>query len=439
MNGLNTLDAALTPADHDPDSGPRRIVVWMVLLMLLFIVTALVWARYAELDVAVQARGAVVPPSHVQEVQSLEGGIVQELLVQAGQKVQRGQLLARLDDAQFNADLGESREQRLGTLAGRARVEALLAGRKPVFDPQVLRGAPELVVKETQLWRDALSEYQSSIQAGQEAVRRKRAELAEAQAHIEQLQASVAVAEESYAIEDRLFKEGAGARADMLAARQRLLAQRTELDGLQQSLPRLRAGLSEALAAVSQADGHARAQWGAQRSEFETKAASLASTVAGREDRVTRREVLSPMDGVVNRVLVPTRGGVAAAGKAILEIVPDDDRLLMTVRIKPADIGFIRVSHQAHVRVMAYDASTYGHMDASVARVGADAIQDEKGESYFEVQLSAARDQLREHGKALAITPGMPVEVGILTGQRSVLQYLLKPILRGVQGALQER
>ena len=430
---------AMTAPHHDPDRGPRRTVAAMIALTLLFLVTVLAWATLAELDVAVSAHGAVVPPSRLQEVQSLEGGIVRQMLVVPGQAVRKGQVLARLDTAQYSADLGESRQQRLGALAGRARVEALLSGVAPRFEDAWRRDAPDLVQKETQLWRDALREYQANGQVAREAVLRKRGELAEARARIEALKAALRVSEESFAIEERLFKEGAGARADFLAAQQRLLQLKAEQDALQQSLPRLSAGLAEAQAAASETDAKARAQWGAQRSDFETKAAMLASTLAGREDKMARREVVSPLDGVVNRVLVPTLGGVAAAGKAILEVVPDETTLLMNVRVKPSDIGFIRAGQAAWARVLAYDASSYGKMDASVVRVGADAVVDEKGEAYFEVQLSAARDQLKQDGKVLAVTPGMPVDVGILTGKRSVMQYLLKPVLRGVQKALQER
>jgi adhesin transport system membrane fusion protein len=389
--------------------------------------------------VAVNARGSVVPPSRIQEVQSLEGGIVQEMLVSAGQAVKKGQLLARLDAAQVNADLGEGRQQRLGALASRARVEALLSGSAPRFEDAWRRDAPELVMKETQLWRDALREYQANGRVTRETIQRKRGELAEAQARIGQLQSALKVGEESFAIEERLLKAGAGARADYLSAQQRLLGQKSELDALKQSLPRLVAGLAEAEAAAAEADAKARAQWGTQRSEYETKAAALGSTLSGREDRVARREVVSPVDGVVNRVLVTTLGGVAAPGKPIIEVVPDESELLMNLRVKPTDIGFIRVGQPAHVRVLAYDAATFGKMEASVSRVGADAVVDEKGEAYFEVQLKAARGQLKQHDKPLAITPGMPIDAGVLTGRRSVMQYMLKPVLRGIQGAMQER
>ena len=439
---MSTALATVRPvsAHHpDPDHGPHRIILAMVGVILLFIVTAVVWASYAQLDVAAQGRGAVVPPSRLQEVQSLEGGIVQEVLVGVGDRVKAGQPVVRLDTAQVDADLGESRQLRLAAMASRARVDALMGGGAPQFDKALREQAPELVDKEMQLWRDAQREYHSNQAAAREVVLRRRGELAEAESRIQSLQGSMRLAEEAFAIEERLFNEGAGARSDFLAAQQRMLTQRTDIDSIRQSLPRLRAGLAEAQAQGAEADAKARSQWGAQRSEYQTKTATLAATISGRADKAARRDLLSPLDGVVNRVLINTRGGVAGPGKAILEIVPDDENLLLNVRIKPSDIGFIRAGQAAHVRVLPYDASTYGQLDAAVKTVGADAVVDEKGESYFEVQLTAARDQLKLHGKALPITPGMPIEVGILTGQRSVMQYLLKPVLRSFQGALQER
>jgi len=381
----------------------------------------------------------VVAPSRLQEVQSLEGGIVEELFVSSGQTVKKGQRLVRLDTAQYTANLGESRQQQLAAMVSRARVEALLTGTAPRFESSWRKEVPERVEKETQLWRDAAREHQSNLQVAAQAIQRRRGEQAEALARIQSLKSAVRVGEESFAIEERLFKEGAGARADYLAAQQRLLAQKAELDALQQSLPRLAAALAEAQAQAVETESRTRAQWGVQRSEFETKAAALSSTLGGQQDKVTRRDLLSPVDGVVNRVLITTLGGVAIAGKPILEIVPEDAQLQMTARVRPSDIGFIRVGQQAHASVLAYDPSTYGKLDAVVERVGADAVPDEKGEPYFEVQLTAARDQLKLHGKPLAITPGMPLDVGVLTGQRSVMQYLLKPVLRGLQGSLQER
>jgi len=423
----------------DPDRGPRRTVLVMVLVMAAFLVVALAWAAIAQLDVAVRASGVVVPPSKLQEVQSLEGGIVRDMLVASGERVRRGQVLVRLDTAQYDADLGESRHRYLAAVAGRARTDALLAGGEPQFDPAWRAEAPELIQKETQLWRDALREYDASVDAAREAVRSRAGELREAQSRIASLQPGVAVAQESFTIEETLFKEGAGARADYLGAKQRLLQQKSELASLRASLPRLQAGLAEAEATLKQSTARARAQWGAERSEFETQAASLSATLEGQQDKVARRELSAPVDGVVNRILVSTKGGVALPGKPILEIVPDESQLRLSARVAPSDIGFLHPGQVANVRVLAYDTATYGQMAATLERIGADAVLDDKGQPYFEIELNADRGQLKLHDKPLPVSPGMPLDISILTGERSVMQYLLKPVLRSIQGALQER
>ncbi len=423
----------------DPDEGPRRTVLAMVGVLALFFACAVVWAIFAKLDVAVQTRGVVIAPSRVQEVQSLEGGIVEQMLVKPGQAVRQGEAVAQLDTAQYAAGVGESRPQYVAALAGRARTDALLAGTAPRFDASWQADAPALIEQETRHWRDALREYQSATAAAAEVGRQRNAELAEAEARIVSSRKELAVAQESFQIEQRLFEKGAGARADFLAAQQRLFGQRSQLDALEQSLPRLQAALAAAQAENTQTSARFRAQWGQQRSEFDTQAERLSQTLKAQDDKLSRRELLAPISGIVNRVLVPTRGGVAMPGKAILEIVPDEALLQMTARVQPNDIGFLHPGQKAKVTVLAYDSATFGQISARLDRVAADAVLDEKGNAYFEVQLSAERGQLKLHGKPLALSPGMPVELSILTGERSVMQYLLKPVLRGVQGALQER
>lgn len=422
----------------DADEGPRRLVVVMVGTLVAFLAVALGWAALAQLDVAVTARGAVVAPSRLQEVASLEGGIVVELLVQPGDVVARGQPLARLDRAQVDADLGESVEGRRGLQAARIRIDALLAGREPDFGT-LADEAPVLVREERRLWQDAQREYQSSISGAAEGVRRRASELAQARTRIESLVPAEVAGRESLQIEERLYQEGAGARADYLAAQQRWLQQSGELAAVRQSLPGLEAALSEARAQAAEGSSRARAQWGQQRTEVENKLAALGSTLRGREDKAARRELVSPMDGVVNRVLVATRGGVAAPGAAILEIVPNEDALRIDARVKPADIGFIHRGQQAAVRVTSFDASIYGKLDAVVERVGADALIDENKQPYFEVQLHSTRNHLEHQGQRLSISPGMPTEASILTGRRTVMQYLLKPVLKTLGSALQER
>ncbi|MEF7614898.1 HlyD family type I secretion periplasmic adaptor subunit [Aquincola sp. MAHUQ-54] len=422
----------------DLDAGPRRLAVVMVGLIVLFGAVALAWMMLAHIDVAVTARGAVVAPSRVQEVQSLEGGIVRALRVQPGDKVLRGQPLVQLDRVQYDADLGESRENQRALQAARIRIDALLGGHEPAFGALEAE-APAVVREERRLWWEARREYQAAEAASAEGVRRHAGELAEARARIQALEPGEAAARESLQIEEHLYQEGAGARADYLAARQRWLQQNGELAALRESLPRLQAALAEARAQGIGVQARARAQWSQQRTEIEGKLAALETAVAGRADKLARRELVSPMDGVVNRVLIPTQGGVAAPGAAILEIVPSEPALRISARVKPSDIGFIHVGQQATVRVAAFDASIYGTLDGEVERVGADVLLDENKQPYFEVQLRSARDHLAHEGRRLVLSPGMPTDASILTGRRTVMQYLLKPLLKTLDAALQER
>ena len=429
-------------ADHmmvDLDAGPRRLVLALVAVLALFLVVALAWASWAHVDVAVNARGTVLAPSRLQEVQSLEGGIIRAVKVQAGDRVQRGQPLVELDEVQAEVEVGESRESLRALQSSRIRVQALLDGREPRFGTLETE-APDLVREERRLWLAARSEADASIAALAEGVRRRAGELAEAQSRIPVLESVLASSRESLQIEERLVAEGAGAKADLLTARQRFLQQQGELSALRDSLPRLTAGLAEARAQQAEQTARTRAQWGAQRTEIEGKLQTMQATVRGREDKLARRVLVSPMDGVVNRVLLHTVGGVAAPGAAILEVVPSDPALTVTARVKPADIGFLHVGQAASVRVSSFDSSIYGSLPATVQRVGADALVDEQDKQpYFEVQLRTARDFLEHDGRRLAIGPGMPVDASILTGQRTVMQYLLKPVLKTLHSAMQER
>lgn len=437
---MSTAIDATAALPADLDAGPHRLARWLVAALLLFVVVALAWAAWARVDVAVNARGSVVAPSRLQELQSLEGGIVRAVRVHAGDRVRRGQPLVELDEVQAHVEVAESREALRALQAARLRLDALAERRSPVFG-RLEQEAPALVHEERRLWEAARREADARDTAAAEGVRRREGELAEARQRVTQLEPLVAAAQEALQIEERLAAEGAGAQADLLAARQRYLQQRGELAAARESLPRLAAGLAEARAQAAEQTARALAQWGAQRTEVEGKLQALAPTLRGREDKLARRVLVSPMDGVVNRVLIPTVGGVAAPGAPILEIVPDDAALTVTVRVKPGDIGFLHVGQTATLRVGAFDASIYGTLEASVERVGADALVDERGdrEPYFEVQLRTARDHLEHHGRRLAITPGMPVDASILTGSRTVMQYLLKPVLKTLDAAMQER
>ena len=423
----------------DFDAGPRRAALAVVAVIATFLVVALVWASLAHLDVSVSAKGTMIAPSRVQEIQSLEGGIVREMLVQPGQAVKQGEVLVRLEGSQFEAELGESQQSLLALRASRIRADALLAGTTPEFGAELEAAAPSIVAQERRAWLEARGEYQAGIATAAQTVQRQTAELAEIQTRVQSIEASMRVVRESLALEKKLFEDGAGARADYLAAQQRAVALTGDLEAARKAVPKAEAALAEARAQAAQAVAKARAQWGAQRSEIEGKAATLGTTVRGRAEKLGRREITSPMDGIVNRVLIPTHGGVAAAGAPILEIVPVEAGLRVNVRIKPSDIGFIHTGQTARVNVLAYDSAIYGKLGAVVERVGADAVLDENKQPYFEVQLRAEPKGMQHAGKPLVLTAGMSVDSSILTGRRTVLGYVLKPLVKTFDSALQER
>jgi adhesin transport system membrane fusion protein len=429
----------MTSHHPDPDRGPRRAARITVLLIIAFALVAIAWALVGTVDVSVSARGRIVAPSSVQQVQSLEGGIVRELLVQAGQRVKTGQVLVRLDTTQYQAELGEGRQNWLAALAALARLDALLTSQSPQFPPEVVNEAPALVQQETHLWQDAQHEYSAALHGGQDQISKEAATLQEARARMQSLEPAVKLAQESLAIEEGLYKQGAGAKADYLNAQQRLLSQKADLDALRQSLPRLEASVALARSQSTEQAARMRSQWGAQRTELQAKSSSYANQLKTREDRAARRELTAPIDGIVNRVLVPTRGGVATAGETILEIVPAEAAPRILAKVKPDDIGFIHPGQRAAVRIMSYDSSVYGKLMAEVERVGADALTDDQHQPYFEVTLRSEQSALVHDGKALPLTPGMTTEASILTGKRTVMQYLLKPILKSFDMALQER
>lgn len=426
------------PGLADVDAAPRRLVFVLLALFAAFIVVAVAWMALAHIDVAVNARGAVIAPSRLQEVASLEGGIVHRVLVKAGDRVTRGQPLVQLNRTQYDADLGESVEGLRALNAARIRYDALLSGGTPDFSA-LEAAAPVLVREERRLWQDARREHLASVAGAAEGVRRRESELHEARARIANLAASEASARAPAPSWNSRSSICSDSRADYLAAQQRWLAQSGELAALRESLPRLAASLAEGQALASEAAARSRAQWGMQRTEIEAKLAALGTSVKGREDRLARRELVSPLDGVVNRGVIATQGGVAAAGAPILEIVPHDDALRISARVKPADIGFIHARQQAAVRVAAFDSAVYGKLDAVVERVGADVLLDENKQPYFEVEMTSTKNHLEHRGQQLALSPGMSVDASILTGERTVMQYLLKPVFKTLGMALQER
>ena len=425
---------------HDFDRGPRKAVSILVGVTALFFLFLLIWMSFAPLDISVNAVGTVVPSSRVQQIQSMEGGILQSRPVSEGSRVKKGDLLAIVQNLQFNAEQGESQQTYWGTLAALARLEAEAANKPPVFSPELEKNAPDMVSEQHTLWQSRRRERESSLDALSRQLTQRQQELAEARSRHQTLNDSIGGARESLAIEEKLFAAGAGAKADLLAAQQRYATQKGDLDATGISINRLQAAVQEAQARLSETRARFQMETSKEKSELELRAATVNEQLTGRNDKVARRELRASMDGVVNRILINTVGGVVKAGETIMEIVPADDRLLISARVKPTDIAFIKIGQSAKIRISAYDSSIFGTLSGKVVRVGADAIVDnERKETYFEVFLQSETNDLGSPEEQLSISPGMGADSSINTGKRTMMEYMLKPVVKTFDKSLRER
>jgi adhesin transport system membrane fusion protein len=390
---------------------------------LLFI--ALVWAAIAKLDRVTRGDGRFVPSNHLQQVQYLEGGIINQILVKPGAVVKKGDVLVRVDPTQINARMSQGQDG-YNTLAARiARLEAAAAETPLVFPAAVEAAAPDVVANERQLHDARKQEFEAALEV--EAGR-----LAEARSALEFAEESHALASQELAIVEPLVRKGIEPKLELIRARQRAAAalgekQRAEIavKSAESETDRIR---STYFAAV--ADELAKAK---------SEMTGVSGELPALRDRVDRTTVRSPIDGVVHRVLVATVGGVVQPGQTIVEVVPAGDTPLVEAKIKPADIGFLRVGQDARVKVSAYDSSTYGSLAGTIETISPDAIENEKdGERHFLITVRLEAAALETKDGALPLMPGMAAEVDVLNGKRTVLAYLLKPIANVSNKALQE-
>ena len=424
----------------DLDRGPHRAILILVASLAVFLLLTLAWMSLASLSIAVHAVGAVIPSSRVQNIQSLEGGIIRSIAVREGQPVKRGDLLAYVENIQFDAELGEGQQNQWAAQAGIERLKSELAGRAPAFSEELGSKSPALLAEQRSLSQSRRREMETAMETVRNQITQSQEELAEARSRVQSLTALLAPARETLAMEERLQTQHAGARADFLAAQREVARIQGDLDAARIAVPRVEASLSEARSRLAEVESKYRAETHRELADLASKSAALAEQLTGRRDRVQRKELRSPMDGVVNRVLINTVGGIARPGETIMELVPVQDTLLIAARVKPADIAFIHPGQQAIVRITAYDSSIFGSLDGKVVRVGSDAVVDtEKKESYFEVTLETQRNYLGKPEERLIISPGMTADASIQTGKRTIMEYLLKPVIKTLDKALRER
>jgi membrane fusion protein, adhesin transport system len=410
-------------------SASERIIFFSALGLSLFIL----WASLAQVDEVTRGQGRVIPSSKVQLVQAAEPSTISDILVRSGQSVRKGQLLVRLDDTSSSSELGQLQTEtdRLSASAERLNREAGGAGVACV-------GAS--CNDELRLQQARQSAQRSRVSALSAGVEQRRRDQQEAMATVSSLESSLKLAQEQVDMLRPLAQKSIVPQTELLTAQRELVDIRGRLDAARQGVSRSAAAIREAQAQVSESQFQFRQDALNERSQISTKIAVNKETIRGAQGRLNRAEIRSPVNGIVNDVQVTTVGGFLNAGEKIMQIVPMGDKLLIEARVAPGDIAFIKVGDKANVKVTAYDFSIYGGLSGRVAQVSADSIYDEvERQAYFTVIVETDRAYLTASGKRLPITPGMICDVEIMTGRKSVLSYLLKPVIKARSEALTER
>lgn len=411
----------------------------LLLAVAAFFVVFIVWANWALVDEVTRGEGRVIPSRQIQVIQNLEGGILAEMLVREGQVVDVGQILLRIDNVRAESDYREKRARYMALLASIARLQAEIDDTKLVFPPEVMSEAREVAEKELTLFNKRQDNLDNEVQILRSQAVQREQELKELETKLAQYERSFALAQEELRLAEPAARRGDMSQSLFIKLQREVNDLRGAVEGTRASIVRVRTAIREANQKVERALSSFRQQAQQELTEKSAELAGIREIVLAGADRVRRTEVRSPVRGTVKQIKLSTIGGVVQPGQDILEIVPLEDSLLVEANIRPGDIAFLRPGLPATVKITAYDYSIYGDLKGQVEDISADTITNDRGESYYRVRIRTDRNYLGSDERPLRIIPGMTAQVDILTGRKSVLHYLLKPIIKTRDHALTER
>ena len=417
--------------------SPKYLVL-TVSIVTIFVLVAIIWMGWAEIDVVVRGSGKVIPARQVQVIQSLEGGIVSEILVKEGDQVESNQPVIKISDIAFSSSFEENRLLYYELLAKSARLKPESHGGEFEHNEKVAAVFPELLESEKSLFESNRSQLTETLSIYEEQITQQRSALEEALSKQRQLRRQLELLQQELKIKKPLVERRIISEVDYLQVQQREAEAEGELEGVNLSIPRIQSTVEEARNKLEQARLEFRNKAKLELNEVMAELSRIAENQTALEDRVSRTTIRSPVKGVVQRLYANTIGGVIAPGGEIMEIVPREDALLIEVRIKPADIAYINVGQEARLKFTAYDFAIHGSLKGIVNFVSADTVTDEEGVSYYVARVRPEKPYLGIKSNPMQIKVGMASETDIITDKKTILEYLLKPIHRGLERALKE-
>jgi adhesin transport system membrane fusion protein len=428
----------LLVTDEDLPLASFLFFFFLIGVILIFII----WANWAQLDEITRGQGRVIPSSQVQVIQHQEGGTVQALLVKEGDTVEPGQTLMRLSDIGAASELGTTATQMAGLQAKIIRLQAEAEGLDfPEIPDSMMEKNPQAVQEELNAFRANQSQLRSQTSVLESQLQQRRAEVSEINTRIRDLNRVISLTNEEVAMIQPLVQRGSAPRRDLLQLEQTLAQQRSELNGLRASLPRARSAIEEAQARLEDIRTTFRTDAQNELTVTNLEIRSLQQQMPALQDRKSRTEIRSPVRGIIKDIRVQTDdgSGVIRPGDAIMEIVPLDDQLVVEARIKPSDVAFLHPGQEAVVKITAYDFSIYGGLKGRLTDISADTITDEQGESFYQIKITTDETHIVRNGREHPIIPGMVASIDILTGEKTVMEFIMKPIFKTWDQALNER
>jgi adhesin transport system membrane fusion protein len=413
-----------------------RIILWVIFI---FVVAAVIWADNTDFDEITVGEGKVIPSSQVQQIQNLEGGILKEINTRVGQTVERGQILMTIENTEAVSSLREQEAESVNLRARATRLQAEALGKEPNFDSEMRALHPDVVSREMELYKNRAASLRSNQLVFDQQVAQKQQEIVEQKAKLSNLQRSFELSTEELNLTRPAFEQGAVSRVELLQLERQVNQLKGDLDATKLAIPRARSALKEAENKLNESATKFRADAQEDLTKVRSKLDQLREANVSLQDKVSRTQVRSPVKGIVKQLQINTVGGVITPGMNLLEIVPIEDSLLIEAKVRPKDIGFIKPGLHAVVKLTAYDFSVYGGLQATVENISADTIVDEEGESFYLVRVRTDRNYLGSEQQNLPIIPGMQATVDVITGKKTLLDYLLKPIIKAKQNALHER
>lgn len=433
--GTESLDWASDADWAQLQQEPLR-ARWLLRIAAVVLVLLIAWASVAEIDEVTRGEARVVPSSQIQVIQSVDGGVVEEIMVREGQIVEPGQLLLRVDTTRFASSLGESRVSQAALRVKALRLQALVQNRPFNPPPELVREVPEIVAQERSLYDSRRAEMSAQLSIAQSQLSQRQQELNEVTARREQAERGLQLTQRELQATRPMVATGAVSEVEVLRLEREVARLRGDLEQTTAQFSRVRSAISEAQRRIEEVQLTSRNQMSAELSDTLGRLSALTEGGRALEDKVVKAEIRSPVRGTVNRLLINTVGGVVQPGREVVEIVPLDDALILEAQITPKDIAFLRPGLEAMVKFTAYDFAIYGGLKADVESISADSVVDDRGNAFYIVRLRTRESTL---GDGLPIIPGMVAQVDILTGKKTVLDYLLKPVLRAKANAMSER